>query len=255
MRRARRARRAAIFHAVSPSDQDLSFRGLRPWNASEGQIQGAPAAARARRVGRTSVGRSCAKRSGDFDACPARDQLNGVLSFHPWRPASRAADFASQGSRAFGQGAGRRLRSPPCRPFGLVVGRIGLARRRVFAKARPGRSRHRTAWVRRFSRRASDPLNVGLEATFFRFAGARPGATAVPRDQSRKPRPGRSGRKSTSRARRTEPGASGLPACRPASSLSGLPPLPCPRPGRSRDRGRDREPPGLLRAEDGERRC
>jgi hypothetical protein len=79
----------------------------------------------------------------------------------------------------------------------------------------------------------------------------------VPRDQSRKPGSGRSRLKPTSRARRSGRTlrSSRCAAADRFPARPGFIPLAWPLPGRSRDRGRDREPPGLLRAEDGERRC
>src|SRR5690606_32644882 len=76
---------------------------------------------------------------------------------------------------------------------------------------------------------------------------------AVPRDQSHEPKPGGSGSKPTSRARL---GVADPPAfrrcalCRPVSTPRGLWPSPFARPSRSRDRGRDRGPPGLFPAVD-----
>jgi hypothetical protein len=80
----------------------------------------------------------------------------------------------------------------------------------------------------------------------------------VPRNQHAKPRSGRSGLKPTSQARRRartlRPSSAALRAGRFPVPPGVIPSL-VPDLGGQRDRGRDRGPPGLLRAEDGERRC
>jgi len=103
MRRARRARRAAIFHAVSSERS----RPLISRLAALERIRG-PIKARQRRRGRGASVELPGGGPAPSDQATSTHDPRAITSTEsflstPWRPASRVADFASQGSRALGR--------------------------------------------------------------------------------------------------------------------------------------------------------
>lgn len=153
---------------------------------------------------------------------------------------------------ASGPSAGRlRRRVAAARPIGLHGVRLWSARRHGAA----------SAWRWRRPRPPGGAGGLGARCGLVGRSASSPASGAGPGGSSVRAinhvNLGRAGSGQSRPRRRGGAGVSLRPSlcCRPVSRRAGLCPAPPARPCRSRDRGRDREPPGLFPTADGERRC